>query len=139
MQRETRPHPDSQLTLVSPASLPKQLPHNLTHITIVQCDFLKAVPPLPQTLVHLNLSGNRIEKIEKLVVSLQHLDLSANLICKVEGLKHLINLAYLDLSGNSIQRLEGIEELQGPNYKISTIKLQGNEIFDLRDIARLAK
>ena len=124
----------SELYLISPTSLPLSYPSTLKKLTILHSDILKEVPLIPSNLILLNLSGNSVKRIERLVESLVHIDLSVNEIEVIEGLQGLVNLEYLDLSGNRIQKMEGLKEIEGEEYSLKCLKLQGNEIFDLREI-----
>lgn len=65
-------------------------------------------------LVFLNLSNNRIEKIEGLkgAGKLKILDLSHNKIKKIQGVKHLPCLETLKVSNNYLSNFESLKELE---------------------------
>lgn len=76
----------------------------------------------------LNLSNKMIEHIPdikgltEIAESVEQLDLSHNRISKIEGLEKLENLKKLNLKNNYIKMIEGIEELT----KLETLDLSGN-------------
>eukprot|EP00900_Chrysochromulina_parva_P020281 jgi/Chrpa1/2887/Chrysochromulina_OHIO_Genome00012387-RA len=65
-----------------------------------------------------------------LVPSLTELDLSGNRLERIEGLHGLESLKKLVLSNNEIARIEGLEMLDA----LETLQLQGNRISNLDDV-----
>lgn len=74
----------------------------------------------------LNLSGNRIQKIEGFdaLTALHTLYLSGNMIQKIEGLQNLMALQILNVNDNMIQKIEGLKNLK----ILRGLHLSGNRI-----------
>ncbi len=100
---------------------------------------LRSIPIEVSDLKHLqwlNLSSNKIEKIEGLenLVQLQVLDLFQNRISKIEGLDELSNLEQLNLQFNQIRKMENLEHLT--NLKM--LNLFENQIEKIECVENLA-
>lgn len=92
-----------------------------------------------KNLVHLNLSGNnivRIEGLNHLGSTLQSLDLSCNRISKIptQCFKDLVHLKKLYLAFNNISSLESLAQMHGSSYELQLLDLRNNEIKDIKNI-----
>uniref|UniRef100_A0A7S1PHE1 Leucine-rich repeat and coiled-coil domain-containing protein 1 n=1 Tax=Percolomonas cosmopolitus TaxID=63605 RepID=A0A7S1PHE1_9EUKA len=95
-----------------------------------------------QNLAHLNLSGNQIINIQglnHLSATLVHLDLSCNRITKIpQGcFRKLYNLRKLVLAFNGISSLETMSQVHGNQYKLEHLDLRNNDIKHLKNIQYL--
>ena len=84
-------------------------------------------------ITHLNLSHNKIEKIENLnaLKYLKSLDLSFNNISRVEGLDANVNLSILNLENNKIQ---SVENFPSTLTKLSSLILNENQISSFKGL-----
>ncbi len=128
---------------------------NLKNNSINDLDGLLKVA---NTLTHLNLSGNRLNKINSISTfkELKYLDLSSNQITDITGLSNLKNLEYLYLDNNNITT---IPELNLPKLiefwaysnkindistfkdltSIKSLNISNNQISNISHLAKLKK
>ena len=88
-------------------------------------------------VTHINLSSNRIQKIEGLHTCpfLEALVMPFNELSKIEGIDNLKHLRLLDLGHNLIKRIDGLNGI--PNLKV--LELNNNLLFRLEDLNTLRK
>lgn len=74
---------------------------------------LKYLKGLPNNLINLNLSNNKVDNLTSLkdFLNLQHLNLSNNYLTNGNSLKYNIHLTKLNLSNNKINSMEGLKNL----------------------------
>ena len=89
---------------------------------------MRMISELGSNLTSLNLSGNRITKIEGLEnkANLEKVILNANKITKIEGLEKLQNLKSLNLNNNDISDITPLSA----NTSLTTLELKGNTEID---------
>lgn len=114
--------------------IPSKLPPNLIELQIRNSEILKINLLNTPKLELLDLSFNKIMRIENLqvLISLKELALHGNNITKIENLSHLKNLKKLHLSSNKIKRIEGLEKLN-----LDELQLYSNEIEYIRPLIKL--
>ncbi|UPR04217.1 leucine-rich repeat domain-contataining protein [Chloropicon primus] len=89
-------------------------------------------------LTYLNLSANRIRRIENLkhLPNITTLILSFNQLTRIEGLEEIgKTLQTLDLGYNQIRKIEGVNGL----VELRNLKLENNLIFRLEDVNVIRK
>ena len=90
------------------------------------------------SLTYLNLSANRVRRLENLkhLPSIKTLILSFNQLTRIEGLEEVGGtLETLDLGYNQIRKIEGVNGL----VELRTLKLENNLIYRLEDVNVLRK
>ncbi|XP_013401506.2 leucine-rich repeat and coiled-coil domain-containing protein 1 [Lingula anatina] len=111
--------------------------YNNLKVLNLHCNFLRRIENLQlRSLLHLDLSSNQIERIEGLdsLSNLRTLNLACNQITTVQGLDGLRALVKLNLSYNHITDISGFHRLQGRDYKLSHVELQGNRIQSVQHV-----
>ena len=91
-----------------------------------------------ENLTYLNLSANRIRRIENLncLPRIKTLILSFNQIMRIEGFENVAKtLETVDLDHNQIRKIEGMSGL----HNLRSLKLENNLLFRLEDVNVLRK
>ena len=97
---------------------------NLQHLNLA-LNQIKSVQNLTPSLVHVDLSKNKITQIPELNLPLlETLILDNNQILQISGLQNCLNLRKLSMKGNKLSALEGLEN----NTLLEELSLYRNEI-----------
>ncbi|MDR1339765.1 MAG: leucine-rich repeat domain-containing protein [Prevotellaceae bacterium] len=87
------------------------------------------------TVIHLNLSENRLSKIYglEIFVNLQELDFFDNQLKEIKGLENLVNLRQLHLGGNQLTEIKGLESL----VNLQLLNIFNNHLTEIKGLENL--
>jgi Leucine-rich repeat (LRR) protein len=114
-------------------SRPLGLSEGLLHLSLAGTELTAVDISLPKTLQVLNLSSNKLTKVDLVLPSLRLLNLSQNQLQKVNGLQKCLQLTELWVSHNQVAAVSSLCRLS----HLRLLDLSYNKIASLEDIATL--